>query len=400
MEGPMKIARIQAFLCDGGWRPWTFVKVETDGGLVGWGECSDNRNPYGILGCIRDFEDTLIGRDARAIELRYWDMLRQSRQNLGGVTHKAIAGIELALWDIKAKALGVPVYELFGGPVRERMRLYWSHCGTTRARHGKQLSLPPLRTYDDVAALGREVVERGFSALKTNIVIPGDQATTYFPGFGQGGGTTDGVIDASTLHQIERLIATFREAVGPDVGIALDLNYNFRPPAVVQVAHLLEPYNLQWLEYDIWDAKALRQIKDAVRVPIASCESLVSTRQFLPFLEQRATDVAIIDVPWNGFGQSVKIGAMAEAAEIFVAPHNYYSHLADLHSIHLCAVLPNVRIMEIDIDDVPWKKDLVTRPPVIENGEFVVPTAPGWGAEVNEEVLKEHLWDRAPRFGY
>src|SRR5215210_6866844 len=189
----MKITRVQAIHCDGGWRPWTFVKVETDEGLVGWGECSDNRNAHGVAGCVRDFEHLLIGRDPRAIELLYWDMLRHSRQNLGGVSHKAIAGIELALWDIKGKALGVPVYELFGGPVRDKMRLYWSHCGTTRARHGKELGLPPLRTYDDVAALGREVVERGFTALKTNIVIPGEPATTFFPGFANGPGTTDGV---------------------------------------------------------------------------------------------------------------------------------------------------------------------------------------------------------------
>ena len=157
----MKIGRVQTFHCDGGWRPWTFVRIETDDGLVGWGECSDNRNPLGIAGCVRDFEHLLTGQDARPIELRYWDLLRHSRQNLGGVSHKAIAGIELALWDIKAKALGVPLYELFGGPLRDRMRLYWSHCGTTRVRRGDLLGTPPLRSLDDIAALGREVVKRG-----------------------------------------------------------------------------------------------------------------------------------------------------------------------------------------------------------------------------------------------
>ena len=108
--------------CDGGWRPWTFVRIETDDGLVGWGECSDNRSPYGIAGCVRDMAHLLVGQDPRPVERLYWDMLRATRQNLGGVTHKAIAGIELALWDIKAKALGVPVYELFGGPLRDRVR--------------------------------------------------------------------------------------------------------------------------------------------------------------------------------------------------------------------------------------------------------------------------------------
>jgi L-alanine-DL-glutamate epimerase-like enolase superfamily enzyme len=391
----MKISRVQTFHCDGGWRPWTFVKVETDEGLSGWGECSDNRNPLGIAGCVRDFEHLLVGQDPRAIERLYWDLLRRSRQNLGGVSHKAIAGIELALWDIKAKALGVPVWELFGGPLRDRVRLYWSHCGTTRALHGEALGTPPLRSLDDIAALGREVVRRGFTALKTNIVIPGDPATVHFPGFASGINTTDGVASVEILRAIERLIGTFRDAVGPDVGVALDLNYNFRTESTLRIAKLLERFDMQWLEYDNWDPPALLQIKQSTSTRLASCESLVTARQYRPFLELQAMDVAIIDVPWNGFSQAVQIGRMAEVYEIAIAPHNYYSHLADLHSAHLCAVLPNVRIMEIDIDDVPWKADLVTRPPVIQDGHIMIPTGPGWGADINETVLREHPW-RAP----
>ena len=390
----MKIARVEALHCDGGWRPWTFVRIETDKGLVGWGECSDNRSPHGIAGCVRDLAPLLLGQDPRPVERLYWDLLRATRQNLGGVTHKAIAGIELALWDIKAKALGVPVYELFGGPLRDRMRLYWSHCGTTRARMGTMLGTPPLKSYDDIAALGREVVARGFTALKTNMVIPGDPATVYFPGFGSGINTTDGAPTVEILEAIDRLIGTFRGAVGPKVGLCLDLNYNFRTEGVLRVAKLLEKYDMQWLEYDNWDPDALLQIKQSTSTRLASCESLVTVRQYRPFLEKHAVDVAIIDVPWNGFSQGVQIGRMAEAYEINIAPHNYYSHLADLHSLHLCAVLPNVRIMEIDIDDVPWKGALVTRPPEIRDGHIWLSDAPGWGADIDERVLREHPWPR------
>src|SRR5215469_5052102 len=215
----MRISRVEAFHCDAGWRPWTFVKVSTDEGLVGWGECSDSRNPFGVAGCVRDLESILLGEDPRAIERLYWDMVRVFRQNLGGTSHKAIAGIELALWDIKAKALGVPVYELCGGPMRNSVQLYWSHCGTTRARNGEKLGLPPLRSYDDIVALGREVVARGFTALKTNIVVPGDPPSTYFPGFGRGGGSMDGVVTDDILERIERLIAAFSEGVGPGAQI-------------------------------------------------------------------------------------------------------------------------------------------------------------------------------------
>ncbi|MBV9897543.1 MAG: mandelate racemase/muconate lactonizing enzyme family protein [Chloroflexi bacterium] len=391
----MRISRVDVFHCDAGWRPWTFVKVETDEGLVGWGECSDSRNPLGVAGCVRDFTPLLLGEDPRNVQRLYWDMLRTARQNLGGVSHKAIAGIELALWDITAKALSVPVYQLFGGPLRDRMRLYWSHCGTTRARHGKALGLPPLQTYDDIVNLGREVVSRGFTALKTNIVIPGEPATTYFPGFAQGAGSTDGVVTDEILDRIDQLIAAFAQGVGASVQVALDLNYNFRPEGAVKIGRLLERYNMQWIEFDTWDPQALVQIKQSIPQSLASCESLVSTRQYRPFLELRAADTVIIDVPWNGFGQAYAIGQMADAYELTVAPHNYYSHLADLHSIHLCAVLPNVRIMEIDIDDVPWKSHLVTCPPVIENGSIQLPTGPGWGADINEDVLSEHAWQAA-----
>jgi L-alanine-DL-glutamate epimerase-like enolase superfamily enzyme len=388
----MKITSVETFHIDAGWRPWTYVKVSTDEGLVGWGECSDSRSPLGIAGCIADYQHLLIGQDPRPIERLYWDMLRHSRQNLGGVSHKAIAGVELALWDLKGKALGVPVYELFGGPMRERVRLYWSHCGTTRARHGKALGLPPLRSYEDVKALGQEVVERGFSALKTNIVIPGDPAETYFPGFDRGAGSTDGTVSLDILRKIEKLIGAFSEGVGSDIQIALDLNYNFRTEGAVKIARMCEQFNMQWVEYDNWDPKALLQLKESTTNSIASLESLVSTRQFRPFLELQATDVAIIDVPWNGFSQAIKIAGMAEAYEINIAPHNYYSHLADLISINLCASLPNVRVMEIDVDDVPWKKELVKSPPTIKDGYIEVPTGPGWGSEVDEEVVRAHPW--------
>jgi len=386
----MHITRVQPFHCDAGWRPWTFVKVETDAGIVGWGECSDSRNPHGVAGSVRDLESVLIGEDPRAVQRLYWDMLRVFRQNLGGTSHKAIAGVELALWDIKAKALGVPVYELFGGPMREGVQLYWSHCGTTRARYAAKLGLPELRSYDDIVALGREVVTRGFKALKTNVVIPGEPARTYAPGFGRGAVGADGVATPEVLGWIETLIGAFTDGVGPDVQIALDLNYNFRPASVIEIGRLLERFNMQWLEYDTWDARALLEVKRSIPQQLASCESLVSLRQYRPFLELQATDTAIIDVPWNGFGQAYAIGQTADAYELTVAPHNYYSHLADLHAVHLCAVLPNIRIMEIDIDDVPWKKELVTHPPVIQDGCITVPTGPGWGAEINEEVLRAH----------
>ena len=388
----MKITNIETFIVDAGWRPWTFVKVETDEGIIGYGECSDGRNPNGVVGTIKDFIPLLIGRDPRPYEMRFWDMIRGSRQSPGGIAAKAIAGIECALVDIKAKALGISVVELFGGPTRDDVRVYWSHCGSSRARNFELIGVPPLKSMDDIAALGREVVERGFTALKTNVIFPGDTASVHFGGFGGGPGTTDGNVTPQVLRHIETLIGTFREAVGPDVGINLDLNFNFKPEACMRIAKVLEQFDMLWLEIDMYDHEAIRQIKDSTTTKICTGENLYYMREYLPYFECRAADVFMIDVPWNGFGPSKKIGDLANVFQLNVAPHNYYSHLATYMSASLCAVLPNVRIMEIDIDDVPWKDDLTTHVPDIVDGYMKIPTRPGWGTELNEEVAKAHPW--------
>ena len=389
----MKITNIETFIVDAGWRPWTFVKVETDEGVTGYGECSDGRNPNGVVGTIKDFTPLMVGRDPRAYEMRFWDMIRGSRQSPGGIAAKAIAGIECALIDIKAKALGISVVELFGGPTRDDVRVYWSHCGSSRARNYELIGVPPLRSMDDIAALGREVVERGFTALKTNVIFPGDTASVHFGGFGGGPGTTDGNVTTQVLRHIETLIGTFREAVGPDVSINLDLNFNFKPEACMRIAKVLEQFDMLWLEIDMYDHEAIRQIKDSTTTKICTGENLYYMREYLPYFQCRAADVFMIDVPWNGFAPSKKIGDLANVFQLNVAPHNYYSHLATHMSASLCGVLPNVRIMEIDIDDVPWKDDLTTHVPDITDGYMKTPTTrPGWGTDLNEEVAKAHPW--------
>ena len=390
----MKITNIETFIVDAGWRPWIFVRVDTDEGISGWGECSDGRSPYGVTGTVRDLTPLLIGKDPGAYEMRFWDMLRGTRQSPGGIAAKAIAGVELALIDIKARALGISVVELFCGPTREQVRVYWSHCGTSRARNSDLLNTPPLRTMDDIAALGREVVERGYTALKTNIIIPGDPASVYFGGFGGEPGTTDGVVSRQLLRHIETLIGTFRDAVGPDVDINLDLNFNFKPESCMRIARVLEQFDLLWLEIDMYEPDAIRQIKDATSTKICTGENLFYMREFIPYFQARSADVFMIDVPWNGFAQSKKVGDLAEAYQLNVAPHNYYSHLSTCISASLCAVLPNVRIMEIDVDDVPWREDMVTNVPAIENGYLTIPSGPGWGTEMVEDVLKAHPWEK------
>jgi L-alanine-DL-glutamate epimerase-like enolase superfamily enzyme len=387
----MKITRLETYVVDGGWRAWTYVKVQTDEGVTGWGECSDTRVPHATCGAVRDFEKVLIGQDPCAYEARFIDMARLTRSSSGGVAARAMAGIECALVDIAARARGISCTELLGGPTRDRVRLYWSHCGTTRVRHHDMVGTPPINSWSDVTALGKEVVARGFTALKTNIVMPG-KGGTWFSGFDGSMGPNDEWVPNWLLAHIEKHIGTLRDAVGPDVDINLDLNWHFKPEACARIAKVLEPFKLHWLEIDTTDADALAQVKASTSTRICTGETLIHMGQYLPFFQKHAADVFMIDVPWNGIVQGKKVGDLAATFQHNVAPHNHYSHLSTHMSAALCATLGNVRIMEIDIDDVPWKDELVTHVPEISNGYMAIPKGPGWGTAVNEEVARAHPW--------
>jgi L-alanine-DL-glutamate epimerase-like enolase superfamily enzyme len=153
---------------------------------------------------------------------------------------------------------------------------------------------------------------------------------------------------------------------------------------------------MTWLEIDMHDPEGLAQVRRSSSTPITSLESLHGLRHYRPYFENQSVDVAVVDVPWNGVWESVRIATLAEAYEVACAPHNFYGHLASLMSAHFCASIPNFRIMEYEVDDVPWKDELVTIPPVVQNGELILPKGPGWGADVNEEALKAHP-PRAPK---
>ena len=315
-----------------------------------------------------------------------------TRQAPGGMVQQAIAAIENALLDIKGRALGVPVCDLLGGAVRDRLELYWSHCGTYRfgdpARH---IGRPPIETLDDLAALAAEIRDRGFRGLKTNIFLFGeDGPRLHMPGFAGTPGWPELNAGRHVIDALRRQLGALRDGAGPGVGIHLDLNFNFKTEGYLQVTRALDDLGLTWFEIDLYDPAALARVRESVRTPIASCESLFGTRGFRPYFERASMDVAIIDIPWNGAWEGLKIAAMAEAYEVNVAPHNFYGHLSTVMSAHFCAAIPNFRVMEIDIDDVPWKDDLVTRVPEIENGYLKLPSGPGWGTDLDEEAIRAH----------
>jgi galactonate dehydratase len=391
----VKITKLETLHCDAGWRVNSFLKVTTDEGIVGWSEFMEGYGAQGLTGVIEKLGERIVGQDPRPVEKHSAYLYAATRQAAGGLNAQAIAAIENALIDIKAKALGVPVYEMLGGPIRDRLPVYWSHCGTYRARYADRIKewagVEPIRSLDDIVRLGAEVKAKGFKGLKTNLIrFDGGKVSMYGPGTGNQPGFPELNVDQHIVAAAVDQLSAFREGAGKGVGLHLDTNFNYKIDGYIKLARALEPLDLVWLEIDLYDPPGLARIRNSSRTPISSCESLYGRRQFRPFFEQQAVDFAIIDVAWNGILESVKIAAMADAYEVNVAPHNFNGHLGSLISAHFCAAVPNFKVMEIDIDDVKWKDDIVTVPPVIENGDFLLPSGPGWGADVNEEFVRAH----------
>jgi len=387
----MKVTKIETLQCDAGWRMFSFLKMMTDDGIVGWSEYNESFGSAGLSGVIEALAPIVVGKDPRHTERIVSTLHVLTRQSRGGINHQAVAAIENALLDIKGKALGVPVSALFGGPVRERIPLYWSHCGTYRVRDAKLMGVPPLHGYDDLARHAEEIKSRGFRALKTNILpFDGSKLVAFNPGFGRTSGFPELNWDNRIVQAATEQLAALRDAVGPEMGLMLDINFHFKTEGFRRLAAAVAPFNLSWLEVDTHDAASLALIRRDAPCSIASCETLCARREFKPYFEAYAMDVAIIDVVWNGFAESFKIAAMADVYEVNVAPHNFYGHLSSIISAHFSAAVPNFRIMEIDMDAVPWRDELVTAVPVIENGELVLPTGPGWGIDVNEAAVRAH----------
>ena len=387
----MKVTKIETLRCDAGWRMFSFLKVMTDDGIVGWSEYNESFGSQGLSQVIEALAPTVVGKDPRQIELINCHLRTQTVQSRGGINRQAVAAIENALLDIKGKALGVPVYDLFGGAVRTRIPVYWSHCGSYRARYPELLGVPRVNSYDDLARLGEEVKRRGFRALKTNVALSdGKSLASYRPGFGYSKGYPELNWDADIVQAAVNTVSAFRRGAGASMGIMMDLNFNYKTEGFRRIAAAVADVGLTWLEIDTHDPDSLALLRRDAPCPIASGETLCERRDFKPFFEAYAMDVPIVDVIWNGYMESLKIAAMADVYEMNVAPHNFYGHLSSMISAHFCAAVPNFRIMETDIDAVPWRDELVDIPPVIENGEFVLPNRPGWGMEVNEAGVRAH----------
>jgi L-alanine-DL-glutamate epimerase-like enolase superfamily enzyme len=381
MTKASKVKSVEILACDAGWRNYHFVKVTTEDGVAGWSEYDEGFGAPGVGTAIQRLSGRVVGQNVFAHERIFAELSAATRPATGGVVALALGAM--------GKLLGVPCYELLGGKIRDRVRVYWSHCATWRINHPTWYK-PAITDLYGVKAIGQEVKDKKFTALKTNIFTYTDgKPQGWRPGFGSPFEPEINV-DRKVLRDLRMHLEAIRDGAGPDVDILLDLNFNAKTEGYLKILRTIADLDMFWIEIDSFNPEALGYIRRQSPHPISSCETLLGLREFLPYFREQAMDVAIIDTPWNGVWQSMKIAASAEAHEVNVAPHNFYGHLCSMMNAHFCAAVPNLRIMEIDIDRLEWDHELFTHLPEIVDGYLVIPDRPGWGTEPNEEALRAH----------
>lgn len=367
----MKITAISTTVVNANMRNWIFVKIQTDqDGLYGWGEATLEWKTKGVVGSVEDISRLLIGEDPRRIEHLYQIMTRQYfwRAGIEGMT--AISGIEQALWDIKGKALNVPVYELLGGRVRDRVRVY-NHLG------GGQMNLMyESDTPEQFAEHALSVQEAGYTAIKF-MAVP----------------RTEPIEGLRSVQRAARLVETIRDAVGANMDLMVDLHGRTWPAMAIQYCHALEPYGLLFFEEPCptEDIEATAQVTRLARIPIATGERLVGRSQFRDLIARRACHIVQPDLSHcGGLWEARKIAAMAEAHSIAVAPHNPNGPIATAVTMQFALATPNWLIQEAITSDVPWRNDVVIDPVSIKDGYAVTHDRPGLGIDINEREAPKY----------
>jgi galactonate dehydratase len=360
----------------------TYVRVMTDAGLVGNGECI-----HGGEGCaalVHGLKRHLVGESPLEVDALFEKMRRARLFDgaLAGTTVTAMSGVEIALWDLAGKALGVPVYRLLGGKFRDRIRLYCDcHAGSDFS--------PAAYAQRAMAA-----VARGFDAIKFDV----DERHAGFRSDPWNWHASPREID----WMVER-VAAVREAVGPAVDLAIDMHGRYDLTSGIAVARALAPFRLLWLEEPVppENAAAMREVRRGSPVPICAGENLYLRWGFRDLLEQQAVDIIMPDIPkCGGLSECRKIANMAEVYYVPMAPHNVCGPLGTLASAHVCASIPNFLILEWHWLDYPgWEDFTLQDQPLIQDGHLVLPDRPGIGVEVNDAALRPYLRPGTALFG-
>ena len=359
---------------------WTFVRIYTDEGIVGTGECNSAAamaSGFAVKQAILALRPRLLGRDPLNIAPLYERLRRSGRY--GGTTGPpiifAITGIENALFDIAGKALNLPVWQLLGGRFRDRFRLY-ADC------HAGESNDP--RAWADKALA---VIEEGYDAVKFDVDGTGI-------GYRDAWNLTAGAREMSFIIE---LVETTRNAIGPDVDLAIDCHGQYDLPSAITLAHALEDLRLLWLEEPVpaENIAAMAQLRAGTSTVICTGENQYTRYEFLELLQQQATDIIMPDLAKaGGLLEGKRIAELAETFYVPVAPHNVSSPLGMMAACHCLAAIPNFLLLEFHAREIPWWEDLCDGDkPFVQDGTMTLSNRPGIGVELNEDVARSLLWN-------
>lgn len=363
----MKVTQIKTFICHAYRTNWVFVKVITDSGLYGVGEATLEYREPTVVQAIKELERYLVGKDPHNIEAFWHDAYRDAYWRGGVVLMSALAGVEMALWDIKGKALGVPVYQLLGGKVRDSVKCYANAW------------FAGAKKPEEFAQKAKIAVKNGFSGLKWDPF-----GKEYLN------------IDPKHLNEALDCIAAVKDAVGDQVHLIIEGHGRFNVPSAVRIGNALEKFGILWFEEPIPpdDKKGIAWVRSKIATPVSGGERLYSRFEYADYLRMECADFWQPDVSHAGGIMEVrKIAAMAESHYIPVCPHNPSGPVANAATLQLAACIPNFYLLETMANDIPWRADVSTEKVKFENSEMFIPDLPGLGIDINEEEIAKHPYE-------
>ena len=366
----MKITKLATFVVHCYRTNWVFVKILTDDGVSGVGEATLEMKEKTVEAAVLELRDYLLGKDPTQIERHVHVLYRDSYWRVGPVLMSAISAVEMALWDISATALGVPVHRMLGGRCNDRVKAYANAW------------FAGAKTPEAFAQKAKEAAARGFLALKWDPF-----GAAYMN------------LSTKELDAALAVVGAVRDAVGKEVDLLIEGHGRFNVPTALAVARQLAPFRPLFLEEPVPpdNLDALADVRRGSPIAIAAGERLYHRTQFRELFEKHAADVIQPDVSHaGGVGECKKIAAMAEIYQLPFAPHNPSGPVAMAATLQLAACTPNFYLIETMANDVPWRKDLTTESLVFKDGYFEIPDRPGLGLELNEDAFAAHPYQPRP----
>jgi L-alanine-DL-glutamate epimerase-like enolase superfamily enzyme len=374
----MKITSVSAVLLTP--IPWVLVKVRTDAGLTGIGEAYHGAGVHHIAVDER-LTRSLIGQDPRNVDKLFRDMMGSMSASgfYQGAVMSAISGIEMALWDITGQATGVPIWQLLGGKFRDQIRVY-NDC------HAGDAETP-----ESYAEKAKAVEARGFDAIKFDIDPPPTTRDRY-----------NRCISNNDIAHFVDIVTAIRQSLDPNTDLLIDAHWFYAPVDILKVAYAFEPLNLMWLEDPTppENIDALAKVTQATRTPICTGENFYTRHGFRELIQSQAADIISPDhAKAGGLLEGRRIADLADMYYIPISPHNICGPIGTMAVSHLCAAVPNFQVLEFHhLDNELWNTLTVERD-LIQNGHITVPTAPGLGVSLDEEVARRAIKEDLGFFG-